>query len=94
MQSLFRGANHKKQADFLMRDFSQDVNKAAACKNAFTLLGQHRHELAAAFFVLGHIFGPLALSLRAPLLPCCLTSLPALHLYLSPLPLLYPLCQF
>lgn len=59
LQSLFRGANHKKQADFLMRDFSQDANKDAACKNAYTLLGQHRHELAAAFFVLGHPFGPL-----------------------------------
>lgn len=53
MQSLFRGANHKKQADFLMRDFSQDKSKDAACKNAYTLLGQHRHKLAAAFFVLG-----------------------------------------
>lgn len=53
LQSLFRGANHKKQADFLMRDFGQDSSKGAACKNAFTLLGQHRHQLAAAFFVLG-----------------------------------------
>ncbi|KAL0048506.1 hypothetical protein WJX82_004799 [Trebouxia sp. C0006] len=51
--SLFRGGNHKKLADFLMRDFRQDKHKDAACKNAFTLLGQHRYELAAAFFVLG-----------------------------------------
>ena len=36
-----------------MRDFSQDKNRDAACKNAFVLLGQHRPELAAAFFVLG-----------------------------------------
>ena len=53
LQSLFRGGNHKKLADFLMRDFRQDKHKDAACKNAFTLLGQHRYELAAAFFVLG-----------------------------------------
>ena len=50
---MFRGGNHKKLADFLMRDFSQDKHKDAACKNAYTLLGQHRYELAAAFFVLG-----------------------------------------
>ena len=53
MQSLFRGGNNKKLADFLVRDFSQAKNRDAACKNAFVLLGQHRHELAAAFFVLG-----------------------------------------
>lgn len=36
-----------------MRDFRQEKNKDAASKNAYVLLGQHRHELAAAFFVLG-----------------------------------------
>ena len=36
-----------------MRDFRQDKTRDAACKNAYALLGQHRHELAAAFFVLG-----------------------------------------
>ena len=53
MQGLFRSANQPKQADFLARDFSQQKHREAACKNAFVLLGQHRHELAAAFFVLG-----------------------------------------
>ena len=57
MQSLFRGGNNKKLADFLVRDFSQAKHRDAACKNAFVLLGQHRHELAAAFFVLGELPG-------------------------------------
>ena len=52
-QGLFRSSNHKKLADFMSRDFSTAKNKDAACKNAFVLLGQHRPELAAAFFVLG-----------------------------------------
>lgn len=53
LQSLFKGSNQKKLADFLVRDFSQAKHRDAACKNAFVLLGQHRYELAAAFFVLG-----------------------------------------
>lgn len=43
----------KKLSDFLARDFGQDANRAAAAKNAYVLLGQHKPELAAAFFVLG-----------------------------------------
>lgn len=39
-------------ADFLSRNFSQEDNRAAASKNAFHLLGQHRYHLAAAFFIL------------------------------------------
>jgi hypothetical protein len=53
VQGLFRTGNHKKLGDFLARDFKEETNLAAACKNAFVLLGQHRHELAAAFFILG-----------------------------------------
>ena len=53
MQGLFRSAQHVKQAEFLGRDFSTVKACEAACKNAFVLLGQHRYELAAAFFVLG-----------------------------------------
>ena len=53
MQGLFRSASQLKQADFLARDFTQQKHKEAACKNAFVLLGQHKHELAAAFFILG-----------------------------------------
>ena len=52
-QGLFRSASQLKQADFLARDFKQQKHKEAACKNAFVLLGQHKHELAAAFFILG-----------------------------------------
>ena len=53
VQGLFRSASQAKQADFLARDFRQEKHKQAACKNAFVLLGQHKHELAAAFFILG-----------------------------------------
>ena len=53
MQGLYRSAMQRKQADFLARDFSQLKHREAACKNAFVLLGQHRYELAAAFFILG-----------------------------------------
>ena len=66
-----------------MRDFSQDNNKDAACKNAFTLLGQHRHELAAAFFVLGDL-SPHVVSLGAP-------PPPRITFYMRPLPS-PPLC--
>ena len=38
----------------MSRDFRLEKSKDAACKNAFVLLGQHRPELAAAFFVLGN----------------------------------------
>ena len=53
MQGLFRSAQHKKQAEFLGRSFDSDKDKAAAAKNAFVLLAQHRPQLAAAFFILG-----------------------------------------
>eukprot|EP00884_Botryococcus_braunii_P004810 jgi/Botrbrau1/1432/Bobra.0063s0124.2 len=53
LQGLCRTGNHKKLSEFLGRDFSDERNQAAACKNAFVLLSQHRHELAAAFFILG-----------------------------------------
>lgn len=52
LQSLFRQANNVRIADFLARDFSREDGKRAAAKNAFALLGQHRYELAAAFFIL------------------------------------------
>jgi hypothetical protein len=39
-------------SDFLARDFTTPEARAAAAKNAFALLGQHRHALAAAFFLL------------------------------------------
>ena len=40
-------------SDFLARNFSQAEHRAAAAKNAFHLLGQHRYSLAATFFILG-----------------------------------------
>ena len=53
MQGLFRSAQHKKQAEFLGRSFHNEKDRAAAAKNAFVLLAQHRPQLAAAFFILG-----------------------------------------
>lgn len=53
LQNLFRSAGHGRQADFLKRDFRDEKNMQAARKNAFVLLGQHRHDMAAAFFLLG-----------------------------------------
>ena len=52
-QGLFRSAQHKKQAEFLGRPFDNEKDHAAAAKNAFVLLAQHRPQLAAAFFILG-----------------------------------------
>ena len=52
-QGLLRTARQTKQADFLQRDFQDPKHAQAACKNAYVLLAQHRHELAAAFFILG-----------------------------------------
>ena len=57
---LFRSAGVKKLADFLARDFRQAASRAAAAKNAFVLLGQHRYELAAVFFILGAVRCQLA----------------------------------
>ncbi|GIL64640.1 hypothetical protein Vafri_18534, partial [Volvox africanus] len=50
--SLFRQSSNLKVADFLLKDFSHDEPRRSAAKNAFALLGQHRYELAAAFFIL------------------------------------------
>ena len=63
LQGLFRTANNKKVADFLGRDFSDVKNRTSASKNAFVLLGKHRHELAAAFFILGELTGSTAASM-------------------------------
>lgn len=45
--------SNKRQSDFLGRDFRDPAHAAAAAKNAYVLLGQHKPQLAAAFFVLG-----------------------------------------
>jgi hypothetical protein len=50
---LSRDEKDKKLYEFLGRDFTQDQHRAAALKNSYVLMGQHRHELAAAFFLLG-----------------------------------------
>jgi len=53
LQGLYRTCNKSKQAEFFSRDFSQETNQTAACKNAFVLLSQHRYSMAATFFILG-----------------------------------------
>jgi hypothetical protein len=52
-------------ADFLARDFSSAEGRAAASKNAFHLLGQHRYSLAAgeALTLYHHLCIKLLLSL-------------------------------
>jgi hypothetical protein len=55
LRGLYRTVNRQKESDFLARDFKLEKNKEAACKNAFVLLGQHRYNLAATFFLLGSI---------------------------------------
>lgn len=36
-----------------MRDVQDEKHRVAALKNAYVLMGKHRHELAATFFILG-----------------------------------------
>jgi hypothetical protein len=57
LAGLWRVASwHKEQArtlKMMLNDFTQPRWKAAALKNAFALLGIHRYEYAAAWFLLG-----------------------------------------
>lgn len=69
LHGLYRSTQQAKQAEFLSRDFSMERHRQAACKNAYALMGKHRHELAAAFFILGE---PL-LSHNLDSEPCCST---------------------
>ena len=55
LQGLYRTAGSTRAADFMGRDFRNPVHATAAAKNAYVLLGQHRYQLAAAFFILGEI---------------------------------------
>lgn len=53
LAGLFKAVRNEKLSLFLSRDFASEANRTAALKNGYALLGQQRHELAAAFFVLG-----------------------------------------
>ncbi|XP_073278071.1 uncharacterized protein [Primulina huaijiensis] len=56
LAGLFRISKDDKDkplATFLLRNFQEDNNKAAALKNAYVLMGKHQLELAVAFFLLG-----------------------------------------
>lgn len=66
VQALFKQANIVRVSEFLGRDFALPESRAAAAKNAFALLGQHRHETAAAFFILAGGEGPALGGLGSP----------------------------
>ncbi|WIA34453.1 hypothetical protein OEZ86_012786 [Tetradesmus obliquus] len=70
LQGLFRSSGNKKVADFLARDFSSAEGRAAASKNAFHLLGQHRYSLAAVRAL--HLLGQHRYSLAAVCVFCLL----------------------
>lgn len=56
LMGLFKLSKDEKDRvlyEFLARDFQEEKNRAAALKNAYILMGKHRHDLAAAFFLLG-----------------------------------------
>lgn len=50
---ISRDEKDKPLVGFLLRNFQDEKNKAAALKNAYVLLGKHQLELAVAFFMLG-----------------------------------------
>ncbi|KAI5422049.1 uncharacterized protein LOC127076092 isoform X1 [Lathyrus oleraceus] len=50
---ISRDEKDKPLVGFLLRNFQDEKNKAAALKNAYVLLGKHQLELAVAFFLLG-----------------------------------------
>lgn len=50
---ISRDEKDKPLVSFLLRNFQDEKNKAAALKNAYVLLGKHQLELAVAFFLLG-----------------------------------------
>lgn len=56
LTAMFKMVKNDVLHNFFLRDFSQDQHKAAAVKNAYTLLSQHRYKLAAAFFLLADQF--------------------------------------
>lgn len=70
VQGLFRSAQHKKQAEFLGRSFENEKDQAAAAKNAFVLLAQHRPQLAAGFFILGLFDSEAVIEHRFFLMTC------------------------
>ena len=54
-----RQAEHRATYEFVMKSFIDKKERAAASKNAFSLLSQKRYELSAAFFVLGNYLSVL-----------------------------------
>lgn len=54
LAGLFRTSNEVRVGSFLARDFDSEGGRSAAAKNAHALLSQHKHAMAAAFFLLAH----------------------------------------
>ena len=52
LAGLCRATGNSKLGDFMKRNFNEESSQVAAMKNAYALLGQHRYQLAAAFFIL------------------------------------------
>ncbi|KAF5837390.1 hypothetical protein DUNSADRAFT_4438 [Dunaliella salina] len=52
LAGLFRRAGNTRVVEFLGRNFEEEASRRAAAKNAFALLGQHKYETAAGFFLL------------------------------------------
>ena len=53
LAGLCRATKSTKLGEFLKRNFNEEAHQVAALKNAYALLGQHRYQLSAAFFLLG-----------------------------------------
>eukprot|EP00741_Cyanophora_paradoxa_P003417 tig00000704_g3320.t1 len=50
---LYKAVKDTKLASFLQNDFEEERWRTAALRNAYVLMGQHKFEMAAAFFLLG-----------------------------------------
>ena len=52
LADLFQSCKMDRFADFFRHDFKEERWRVAALKNAYALMSKHRHELAAAYFIL------------------------------------------
>lgn len=56
LTAMFKMVRNEALHKFFQRDFGEEQHRAAAVKNAYTLLSQHRYPLASAFFLLAGQF--------------------------------------
>lgn len=52
LMGLFKVKKNERLVEFFQRDFTQEKNQIAACKNAYVLIGRQQFEYAAAFFLM------------------------------------------